>query len=458
MYVAKPPTVAEIFEKLQDPGKALDSYIKISAEGPSSKGYLDWDKMRHLEPPEGLTHEEWWLSLKLSRGLLKRQLPMTDSAGNPFFYVMTDEVLRLLHHVDKRCSGEIAIPEVASDDEQARQHYLVNSLMEEAIRSSQLEGAATTRRVAKELIRSGRPPKDRSERMIVNNYRALQFMRDDIGSQLTPETVLELQRVLTEGTLDNPDSAGRLQTNQNDRVAVVDTVDDTVLHRPPPADQLPQRLAAMCTFANQEDTGGYMHPVIKAVLLHFWLAHDHPFEDGNGRTARALFYWSMRTRGYWLTEYLSISKILREAPSQYSKAFLLTETDEGDTTYFILYQLEVVKRAVEQLDKYLQKKVREIRQVERLLRRSEEFNHRQLSLLSDALRNPGGMYTFGSHAASHNVTHETSRRDLLSLQKAGLLRRSRSRKKYIYSPSPDLADRLAHLNDETTSKTAGPDA
>lgn len=445
MYVEKAPTVPEMLTKL-DASKALGALVRFSGVGPSQLGYLHWDKVRHLEPPEGLTRDEWWLSIKLSRGPLMRKLPMTDASGQAFVYVMSDEVLRLLHYVDQRCSGEIAIPEVVTEDGQARQHYLVNSLMEEAIRSSQLEGAITTRRVAKELIRSGREPKDRSERMILNNYRALQFMRDDIGDQLTPDLVLELQRILTEGTLDNPGSAGRLQTKDDVRVAVIDTLDDTVIHSPPPADQLPERLEAMCAFANASDDDGFVHPVIKAILLHFWLAYDHPFEDGNGRTARAIFYWAMRKQGYWLAEFLSISRILRQAPAKYSKAYVLTETDDGDTTYFILYQLEVIKRAVEELDKYLQKKVKEIRQVERLLKRSEDFNHRQLALLSDALRNTDRLYTFGSHAASHNVTHETSRRDLMALWKAGFLHRTRARKRYVFYPQQDLADRLGELN------------
>jgi Fic family protein len=264
---------------------------------------------------------------------------------------MNDLILRQLHYVDQRCSGSIAMPEVVTADEQAKRHYLVNSLMEEAIRSSQLEGATTSRRVAKELLQTGRQPRDRSERMILNNYRALQFMRDEIGDELTPEIVLELQRILADGTLDDPGAAGRLQRPDEERVAVWDRMDDTLHHRPPPAEQLPERLARMCSFANApvQDEGEFVHPVIRAILVHFWLAHDHPFEDGNGRTARALFYWSMRRHGYWLTEYLSISRILRNAPAKYTRSFMLTETDDGDTTYFILYQLSVIERAVEEL-------------------------------------------------------------------------------------------------------------
>lgn len=442
MYVETPPQPAEILERL-DPARARKAFERlVDTKTREASGYPHWDKLRHLKPPAGLTHEEWWLSIKLARGPLFREIPLTDPVGNPFVYSVPDEVMRLLHHVDQRCSGEIAVPEVVTADKQARQHYLVNSLMEEAIRSSQLEGATTTRRVAKELIRSGRPPKDRSERMILNNYRALEFMREDMGEELLPELVLELQRILTQGTLDNPDGAGNLQTSQEQRVAVVDLVDGSLIHRPPPVEQLPHRLEAMCQFANEGDEKSFVHPVIRAILLHFWLAYDHPFEDGNGRTARALFYWAMRTRGYWLTEYLSISSILRKAPAKYSRAFLYTETDGGDTTYFILYQLEIVRRAVEQLHSYLQRKVKEVREVERLLRRSEDFNHRQLALLSDALRNPGAFYTFNSHAASHNVTHETARHDLVMLFERGLLTRQKSRQKYIFMTPHDLADRF----------------
>ena len=148
----------------------------------------------------------------------------------------------------------------------------------------------------------------------------------------------------------------------------MDRIDGGVLHQPPPAEHLPARLQALCDFANgdSDDEDTFIHPVVRAILLHFWLAYDHPFEDGNGRTARVLFSWFMRTKGYWLVEYLSISKILREAPGQYNRAFLLTETDEGDTTYFLIHQLGVIERAIDELHKYLRRKVAEVRDVERL--------------------------------------------------------------------------------------------
>jgi Fic family protein len=343
--------------------------------------------------------------------------------------------------VDQHASGEIKMAENVLENDAAKKHYLVNSLIEEAIRSSQLEGATTSRAEAKAMIRSGRPPKDRSERMILNNYKAIEYMRDDAGGKLTPEIISELQRILTEGTLDNPDAAGRLQTEDDERVAVWSR-DGTLLHVPPPASELPKRIEALCRFANGQETGGFLHPVVRAIIVHFWLGHDHPFEDGNGRTARALFYWSMRQQGYWLTEYLSISRILRQAPSKYSKAYLFSETDGGDTTYFILYQLGVIKRAIEELHSYLSRKVQEVQNLENSIRRSETFNHRQLALLSNAIRHPSERYTFRSHSISHRVTHQTARTDLLDLAQRGLLEYRRLGRQYVFTPVSDLAQRL----------------
>jgi Fic family protein len=417
--------------------------IALSGVTEDGTGYIHWDKLRHLTPPGDFTHEEWWFLIKWGRRPGLRPLPLADVDGRPFVYGTPNPVLRLLHFTDQRCSGEIAMPEVVTADDQARQHYLVSSLMEEAIRSSQLEGATTSRQAAKDLLRSGREPKDRSERMILNNYRALQFMRD-MGTTLTPEMILELHRILTDGTLDDPSAAGRLQLPDEERIVVMDRQDGRVVHTPPPAEQLPDRLRALCEFANEPaDSERFVHPVVRAILLHFWLAHDHPFEDGNGRTARALFYWHMKTSGYWLVEYLSISRILADAPAQYGRAFLLTETDERDTTYFLLYQLEVLGRAVTELHRYLDGKVRAVRDVERLMKTgSAGFNHRQLALLGHAIRTPGQGYTFQSHSASHGVTHETARNDILPLVRKGFLAQARVGRRFVFTAQPELVDLL----------------
>lgn len=333
--------------------------------------------------------------------------------------------------------------EVVTSEKRAGRRFLVNSLMEEAIRSSQLEGATTSRVVAKEMLRSGREPRDRSERMILNNYRALEFIRDDMGEVLDPDSVLALHRIVTEGTLDDPSAAGRLQRPSEPRVAVFDRDGGDRIHVPPPAEQLPERMRLMCEFANEGDDGErFVHPVLRAILLHFWLAYDHPFEDGNGRTARILFFWLMKVRGYWLAEYLPISRLIRDAPAQYARAFMETETDGGDTTYFLVHQLDLLARAIGDLHLYLQGKAAEVRDIERLLIGAAYLNGRQLALLTDAVRNPDAAYSFESHAHSHRVSHETARSDLRGLADRGLLSRQRKGHRYVFEPAADLPSRL----------------
>ncbi len=442
MYVAAPPPTSGLFG-VSD-GDRLLKVMRAPADRRSSEQYLHWNKLRHLTPPRGLDSEEWWWRIKLlEREPNMRLLDMESTDGSPFKYNLPDALLRSLHHIDQRCSGEVAMDEVVTSDQQAKGRFLVNSLMEEAIRSSQLEGAATSRRVAKELLKSGRAPRDRSETMIVNNYRAIQFMRNEMGSELRPEMVLELHKILTEDTLENPDAAGRLQTPDEERVAVYDREGGQRLHKPPPAAELPDRLQRLCDFANEgDDSDRFVHPVVRAILLHFCLAYDHPFEDGNGRTARLLFFWSMRESDYWMVEYLSISKILREAPGQYGRAFLETETDEGDTTYFLIHQLQVIERAIEEMHRYLRRKAEEVQEIERLLAGGDAFNRRQLEVLTDAIRHPEASYSFGGHAASHRITHETARADLSALSERGLLERRRRGREYLFEPAPDLAERL----------------
>jgi len=440
MFVAEAPSIADLFSRLGErkTAGALASQAEVERDR-----YLHWDKLRHLDPPEGLTTEEWWLKIKAARGAATRRLPLVDPAGNRFGYTLPDLVLRHLHHIDQRCAGEVAMEEVVTSDRQARGRYLVNSLMEEAIRSSQLEGATTSRAVAKELLRSGRAPKDRSEQMIVNNYRALQFMREGMGNSLSVESILELHRILTEGTLDDPAASGRMQQPGEERVAVYDRDDGKPVHVPPPADQLPERMALLCDFANEGDDGDpFIHPVVRAILLHFWLAYDHPFEDGNGRTARALFYWSMLRQGYWLAEFLSISTVLREAPARYARAFLHTETDDNDLTYFLLHQLEVIGRAIESFEAYLHRKVDEVRTVEALLAKESMLNHRQRALLGQALRDPSSEFTMAAHRATHNVVYQTARTDLLGLARLALLNLEQRGREFVFTVPVDLSRRL----------------
>lgn len=414
--------------------------ILQAVSNPDSDGrYLHWEDLRYRKPPQGLTHEQWWLGLKMRRGAAYRTVPLMDTASGHFRFAAPDVVSDLLHQIDRDGGTSIEMPEQIRTPEH-RDRFIVRSLMEEAITSSQLEGAATTRDVAKKMLSEGRAPRDRSERMIVNNYLTMQRIRELKDRALTPEMVLQVHREISADALDIPDGAGRFRRSDED-IQVSDGA-GTIFHTPPPADELPARMEAMCDFANAKTPGYFVHPVIRGIILHFWLAYDHPFVDGNGRTARALFYWQMLNSGYWLFEFISISQFLRKAPIQYGMAFLHTETDENDLTYFIVHQVGVIRRALKELHEYVARKSSETRVCLDALRKRPELNHRQQALIAHAIRHPGFAYSIAGHATRHAVVYQTARTDLLALAGHGLLTQRKVGRALRFLAPRDLESRL----------------
>jgi len=438
------PTLESVFTQL--PPARLQAVIQHVHPLPTGK-YLHWDELRRRSAPDGLTHAEWWAAVTLARAASFQPLPLLDKQGAPFVFATPNPVSIALHHIDRDAAGQIRAAGDAPLQAES-QRYLISSLIEEAITSSQLEGASTTRKVAAAMLRSGRKPRDLSEKMIFNNYRAMEHLRSLREMRLTPEHVLELHRMLTEDTLEDARDAGRYRCD--DAVHVVDLRDNTALHVPPAHAELPQRMQRLCDFANADEASlPFVHPVLRAILLHFMLGYDHPFADGNGRTARALFYWSMAKSGYWLMEYTSISHILRKAPAQYMRAYLHTETDKNDTTYFLLHQLQTIRQAIAALHAYVAKKAHEQKETERMLASSPalrgRFNHRQTALLNHALRNAGEAYRVDAHQRSHAVVYQTARQDLLALEALGLLEKTKQGNAFVFYAPTNLRVRLNAL-------------
>ena len=433
--ISRPPPLFDVLKGVDAP-----TMIRLVDAGATVGGrYLHWNEVRRRKPPEGLALEQWWAGMRLARHLSARPTGLLDTRGDPFTYSLVDPLLERLHNLDLRATGRTAAP-AAVVNRTTRHNFMVRGLIEEAISSSQLEGATTTRRAAKEMLRTDRQPRDRSERMIFNNYRTIRRIGEVAKHDLTPDLLRDLHTILTEGTLNEPADAGRFQQPGERRVAVYDR-DGEVVHQPPAAEEIPERIDQLCEFANDQE-GSFTHPLVKAIMLHFWLAYVHPFADGNGRTARALFYWHALRAGYWLVEFVSISKIVLDAPAQYERAFIHSETDSNDLTYFLIHQLDVLGRAFEELAKYVDRTIERTRAAERAAGELPGLNHRQRTLLGHALRNPGARYTYLSHARSHDVTRQTARNDLIVLKNQGWLDIGKDGRQVVLIAPEDLAARL----------------
>lgn len=405
----------------------------------ANQEYLYWDQFKYLPMPDAVKPSDAWAFLKLIRGMSRRQLPVANPEGRPYSYLMTDEVQRLLHYVDKWAGGwDSAATTSDLPRDQSRERYLVNSLMEEAIASSQLEGAATTRKRAREMILNKERPRNYGEQMILNNYQTILRLRDWRDEPITPERIVAIQAMLTEGTLRDPDDVGRLR--YDDDIIVSDEVGRT-LYEPPTFSVIPSELKRLCAYANEEPAV-FEHPVVRAIVVHFWLALLHPFADGNGRTARALFYLCMLKQGYWPFEYLAISRVIKSSPAQYQRAYLYAEIDDADFTYFLAFNLRVIEKALRDFKSYISRKVKEEARLKDRLAHDFDLNYRQRAVLARAVKNPEALFTIQSHQASHGIVYATARKDLYQLEERGYLVKQLSGKKYVFVPSRNLSQLL----------------
>ncbi|WP_309627593.1 Fic family protein, partial [Brevundimonas sp.] len=256
--------------------------------------------------------------------------------------------------------------------------------------------------------------------------------------------LLELHLIVTDGTMDNKNDAGRIRSA--DDVQVVDSSTNEILHQPPPYKELEQRLSSMFDFANQNIDGqNWIHPLNKAIILHFMLAYEHPFVDGNGRVSRALFYWYACKAGYWLIEYVSISSVIAEAKIEYGRSFLFVETDNSDVTYFLCNQLQTLKKAVDRLHAYVERRKAEVETFnEKLLDRkgADALNARQAYLLNEFVRQRASRITISEHEDRHSVSYLTARSDLENLTERGYLRKTKMGRVSIYRPVQNIFERM----------------
>lgn len=377
-----------------------------------------------------------WAAVKAARLAIARPLPLSDENGQPFTYAVPENFQARLHTIDK-----LAAPLLAERQPDGAL-FLIQTLQEEAISSAQMEGASTTRKAAKAMLDNQRAPKDEGERMIYNNYALMQLAKSSADKPLSLDLIRAFHRLAVEGSPYAEPGAFR-----TDNSVFVQGADGTTAHQPPPFERIPARLQALCDFANTDhstDTGAnFIHPAVKAAVIHYTLGYEHPFTDGNGRTARALFYWFMLKQGYSAFEYISISRLLKEAPKQYGRAYLYSETDGNDLTYFIDYQLKIIIRAIEAFSGHLARKQAEQKAAAEWIAASGgQLNKRQTDILTKAAKTAGRIFTVKEICTDYQISTNTAKADLNGLIAAGALAAVPNTRPQEYISLPDIPKRL----------------
>ncbi|GAB6983055.1 Fic family protein [Prevotella dentasini JCM 15908] len=406
-YISSQQLAEVLFAEGRWPDRELQTLLdKIN------DGYEYWDTVKYKKLPKRMTAAELWTYVKASRAPHTLEVWQEPSLT----LGLTNRMQRLCHEFDMSFGGSWGDDSLIPSE--SRQQYLVSSLMEEAIYSSQMEGAATTRKVAKDMLRKKISPRDKSQQMIVNNYQTINYIVEHKRESLTLEQLLKVHRLMTSNTLDNPDDAGRLRSN--DDVVVENGITHETVHVPPAYTEIPSFMDSLCRFFNETDSKVFIHPIIRGIIIHFMIAYVHPFVDGNGRTARAVFYWYMLRQGYWLAEYMSISRVIAKSKKAYEKSFLYAEADRLDIGYFVNYNLNVLDKSFRQLQDYIKRKQAQ-RNNANIFLRLGNMNERQARILQMYYENPELVLTVKDLQGKFMVSPTTAKSDLLPLIERGLV-------------------------------------
>ena len=425
----KPINWKEVFEKeskhVLEVIKEKDLFNQIFE---FNKRYLYWSELKYrLKDNEDMKYI--WTFMKILRSEKYEKLKFSSI---DLQYSLISDFNKKLHHFDKQLAGNI---EVQSKSLGLQKRYMISSLMEEAIASSIIEGASTTRKVAKSMLREKRKPKNKSEKMIVNSFETMQYILDIKDKKITPELILEVQKKVTRDTLEDSEDEGNFRDN-DDIVVGHNMHPEIIAHIPPDYKKIPDLIKKLCDFANN-DSEEFIHPVIKGVILHFLIGYIHPFNDGNGRTARSIYYWYMLSQGYWLFEYMSLSRRIVRSRKEYDLAYLYTEYDEMDLTYFIKYNLKCIAESLDDLMDYVKRKQKEQKEIKKIIHKFPELNLRQGMILEDFMRNPNKIFTINEISETFRVVYQTARTDLLLLNNKGFITKKISGRSFVFIYNED---------------------
>lgn len=383
--------------------------------------YLYWDKIKYLPRPEKMSAQEFWVLIKFVRENFTQRVKsvVRSESGKYFSWQSLPGQERSFHEIDMHLGGSLTSSQGLDKDE--KYQFISRGIMEEAIASSQLEGANTTRKAAKRLLREKRKPRNHSEQMILNNYQAMLAIEDEHKrSKLDMDLLLHLHTIITEETIDEG-SVGRLRTDTDD-VVVVGSSDGLIYHIPPKEQFMKQELDRFLAYANDElNDSQFIHPLLKAIILHFWVGYLHPFTDGNGRLARALFYWYLLRNDYWAFTYLPLSRVIKNSPAQYRDAYAYTEQDDNDLTYFIDYNLRKIKQAKRDFDSYVERRRSENKKMTGIARSQYQLNDRQIQLLRYYHKNSEECTSIKTYANIYRISRLTARKDLKRLEELGFI-------------------------------------
>jgi Fic family protein len=397
--------------------------------------YLSWQEFRNKD---WASHkkEKIWALVKMQRSFGGVKSGIVDQNGREFMF-NPRAYTEFLHYIDLELGGSFMGIGGLNDGD--KRWFIRRNLIEESIASSQLEGANTSRKAARMMLEEGRKPRDKSEQMIVNNHEVMKWIEEELKNhELSMDNLKELHRRITFNTIDQVHQGVLRETlDREGNPLVVKPFDESTIAYVVPAKEFVEKeIKKFIEFANDKKSDQFIHPLIKAIMLHFWIGLLHPFEDGNGRLARIVFYWYMLRKKYWAFSYLSISERILKSQKDYAMAYINSEQDDNDLNYFIHYNVSKIKLARQHFQEYISQKISDNKRVNETIRKNYQLNQRQLRLLHNLSKGEQEFTSVQSYSlANSEIKRLSAILDLKKLVEQGFLSKVRNGRNIYYHPT-----------------------
>ena len=346
-----------------------------------------------------------------------------------FWFYPADCILKKAHEIEKLGAQLFDTIQLQTAFEK---EFLLDATIEESITSAIYEGANSTRAKAQMLIESGNIPKNKDEWMLVNNYNAMLWIKNNSSRHISAKMIEEIHQIVTQNTLSGDDAnfSGKFR---DDKVFVLSGSE--VKHEGIDHKKIVGAINEVIELVAENNR--YFPQILKGILLHYFISYIHPFFDGNGRAARTLFYTKAVKNNLRFVEILSVSAYLKNHGKQYEKSFEKVVRNELDMTYFIDFNLDALKAALEKV----QSKIDYILKIN-LFREKFKINEQQIGLLQKLALHKFRSYDILSYAESIGKSREIARQELKQLVDIGLLTETQSGKKFIYTINKLKLDQL----------------
>lgn len=368
--------------------------------------------MRRL--PLHISIQDFYPDLLHARRQQGQILPLMTQEGKEFWFTVNPSITCQVDRISAAARRENVLKPWVLDRLQE------TAVIEEAVFSSMIEGAFTTRDEAERMLKNTRQPRNKSEQMVKNNYDALNYVLEHLHGEITMETLIQIAGILTK------DASEKEVTGYRTGQGIV-AGQEGLVYTPPPGDRLPEMMDSLIKFMKTSS----LHPVLKACIAHFYFVYVHPFSDGNGRTARALSLMILLQAGFDFFRTFPISGLVAKERGKYYKAIRDAENADGDMTFFVDVYSGMLSRALEQMEHEVTYRLLAQQWMNRL-DESGKLNIRQLEGARWLLTNEKNQVTADAWKKKFQTVTETARQDLLLLCELGLLTRRMDGKRAVF--------------------------